>query len=242
MNISRFSIRKLMMLVAAAAWFSWLAASILRVQGIGIVMAYFTVLAGIAVAPWSATRGRRRLAGWAFAASATAECVAMAAMGIFTLHFYFVVYKMMISMLLLPIAAGCGVAWARLATAPRAERRSPRFAAWSLVALMLVVPASMIFSRWPMKAAFLVSRPALERLADRVAAGQPLTRPEWAGLFLVRKANRSVGSPAFVGLVVEHHVWLTRTDQAEVNAQVPSPAYMPEPIGHDGRWWHGEYF
>ncbi len=179
MNISRFSIRKLMMLVAAAAWFSWLAASILRVQGIGIVMAYFTVLAGIAVAPWSATRGRRRLAGWAFAASATAECVAMAAMGIFTLHFYFVVYKMMISMLLLPIAAGCGVAWARLATAPRAERRSPRFAAWSLVALMLVVPASMIFSRWPMKAAFLVSpRP---RTPGRPGRGGAAAHPAGMG-------------------------------------------------------------
>ena len=242
MRTPRYSIRRLMLLVAAAAWFSWLAASILRVQGLGIAMAYFTVLAGIAIGPWSATRGRPRLAGWAFAGSAAVECVILAVMGVLAINSYMVVYKMMISMLLMPIAAGCGVAWAGGATSAGDGRRLARVAAWSLVALMLVLPASTMFSRWPMRAAFLASRPALDRLADRVAAGGKLASPEWAGLFLVRKAHRVVAPTAFVGLVVEHHVWLVRTDSAEVAPKVPSPAYLTEPLGDDGRWWLSEYF
>ena len=242
MRTLRFSIRRLMLLVAAVAWFSWLGVSILRLQGFGIAMAYFTLLAGLAIGPWSATRGRRRVAGWTFAASAAVECVSMATMGVIAINSYLTVIKMMISMTLLPIAAGSGVAWAGLATAPGGGRRVPRAATWSLVALMLFLPASMMFSRWPIRAAFLASRPALDRLADRIAAGGTLSRPEWAGLFLVRKAHRTVGSPAFVGLVVEHHVWMVRTDSAEVEPKVPSPTYTNDSLGDDGRWWLAEYF
>src|SRR5262245_6908130 len=43
----------------------------------------------------------------------------------------------------------------------------------------------MLLTPWPLRLAFLASRPAMERLADRVAAGRAVTSPEWAGLFQI---------------------------------------------------------
>jgi hypothetical protein len=243
MSRFRFSIRRLMILVAGSAWVSWLIASIVRLQGFGIAMAYFTVLVGIAIAPWAALRGRRRLAWWIFVGAAVFEFAVMATMGVVWVNSYRMIAKMIFSSCLLPIAAGAGAAWAGSVTTPVPGRRRPRVAAWSLVALLVVVPASMLFSSWPMKAAVLASRPALERLADRVAAGEKLSRPEWAGLFLVRKANRSTEGPGYVGLIIDVHCWLIRIDTAQAGASsVPLPAYDPKPLGSDGRWWFGEYF
>ena len=56
---------------------------------------------------------------------------------------------------------------------------------WSLVIVLVALPLSMLFTPWPLRLAFLASKPALDRLADRVATGQAPSRPVLAGLFIV---------------------------------------------------------
>ena len=116
--------------------------------------------------------------------------------------------------------------------------------AWSLVAALFLLPVSMIFSDWPMRAAFHASRPALDRLAARVNAGEVIARPEWAGLFLVRKSRPSI-QPGTVALVVENdstgHTWLVRAATPEVEPKVQQPTYsvmfIIERILKGDRWW-----
>ncbi len=59
-----------------------------------------------------------------------------------------------------------------------------------MVAFLLVLPFTMTVGRpWPLRLAFAASRPALERLADRVEGGDILRRPEWAGIYWVVAAE-----------------------------------------------------
>jgi hypothetical protein len=52
-----------------------------------------------------------------------------------------------------------------------------------------VLPLATMGTLWPLRLAFLVARPALERLADGAAAGQALAGPQWAGPYrLVQSA------------------------------------------------------
>jgi hypothetical protein len=55
----------------------------------------------------------------------------------------------------------------------------------AVVAIISIAPLTMLLTRWPFRLAFLVSRPALERLADQVVAGAPVTSPRWAGVFVI---------------------------------------------------------
>ena len=73
---------------------------------------------------------------------------------------------------------------------------------WPLVLGVAVLPLTMVITLWPLRVAFSVSRPALERLADRVAAGQVLATSEWAGLIHVvgSAVDSATGN---VGLIVD---------------------------------------
>ena len=54
-----------------------------------------------------------------------------------------------------------------------------------LVPTLAGAPTTMLLTAWPHRLAFLASQPALDRLADQVAAGQAPRRPMWAGVYLV---------------------------------------------------------
>jgi hypothetical protein len=60
----------------------------------------------------------------------------------------------------------------------------------------------MLLTFWPLRLAFLASAPALDGLADRVAAGPGVTSPEWAGLFRV-VATEVEPSNGNVGLIID---------------------------------------
>jgi hypothetical protein len=51
---------------------------------------------------------------------------------------------------------------------------------------LAVTPLTTLWTFWPLRVAFLISGPALERLADRVAAGQAPSFPARAGLYCIR--------------------------------------------------------
>ena len=250
MGRPRISIQRLMTVVAFAAGLSWLYQSVYP-HAFLPAFGYAAVVAAFSIGPWHTARSDRRLAARVMAVSAALEFVALTYLGVFSLRYLSAVYKLLISLILMPFTLGAGVAWANLASAPSVPKRVPRPAAWSLVVGLTLLPVSMIASHWPMRAAFRISRPALDRLADRVAAGETLARPEWAGLFLVRKVSRVDVGPGNIPLVVENdstgHTFLIRA-----SSPAAVPAVSPDaPVNHrettlsyrisdGGRWWHHE--
>ncbi len=101
-----------------------------------------------------------------------------------------------------PTVIGTGAAWASAATRRSARPRRSPLVAWPLVLVLALSPLSMLLTYWPFRLAFLASRPAMDRLADRVEAGQRVTSPEWAGLFRV-VASAVDPSTGNVGLVID---------------------------------------
>lgn len=51
--------------------------------------------------------------------------------------------------------------------------------------LFPILFVSILWTRWPLRITFALHRPALERLADQVAAGQTVTTPRQVGMFHV---------------------------------------------------------
>ena len=90
---------------------------------------------------------------------------------------FFVAFGVLTALVLLVVAV---VAW----VCRGAERRR-----WYQLALLLAWPfllASILFTSWPMKLSFAASTPALDRLAEQVAAGQTPSLPTRAGAYLIR--------------------------------------------------------
>jgi hypothetical protein len=100
-----------------------------------------------------------------------------------------------------PVVISSGVAWASAATRQTARPRRSPLLACSMVMDLAVLPMSMLLTSWPFRLAFIASRSAMDRLADRVDTGHAVTSPEWVGLFrVVRSAvDPSTGN---VGLIV----------------------------------------
>ncbi len=239
----RVSIRHLMLVVAVTAGLS----AIYRATGAFGFMALAAYLAAVAVAsvvPWSFARGNRQRAAWMLAVASVVEFVAMAGLGIFCLRYICMVYKLFVSLVVLPFIVGGGVAWAVSASRPGADRRRSPRAAWSVAGLLLALPLVMMFTQLPVQTAFLLSRPALDRLADRVAAGGRIDRPEWAGLFLVRKIARHNAGPGTVSLIVENdstgHTRLIRAATPGVEPQIPASPTCFYRFAADDRWFHHE--
>jgi hypothetical protein len=61
--------------------------------------------------------------------------------------------------------------------------------------LVVTAPLAMLSTRWPLLLAFIASKPALDRLADRVAAGQAPRRLGAGGIRL-RTSRQSPGDPS----------------------------------------------
>lgn len=59
----------------------------------------------------------------------------------------------------------------------------------SLACLALIL--SVVTTHWPVRAAYLVSRPSLDRLARDVRGGRQILAPTQAGLFTIRHAEMS---------------------------------------------------
>lgn len=86
--------------------------------------------------------------------------------------------------ILLPLLVGAALAWS-LAAADR-----PRtLARLSLGLACALSPLATLATDWPLRVAFLASRPSFEHLADRLTLGLPTPFPSRAGCFLVRSAT-----------------------------------------------------
>jgi hypothetical protein len=171
---------------------------------IGLVVAFgLLYLTLIGVLWWMFSRFRR-VSGLCFGGIVGVSNTMGAALCIYLLNLGGIVLIFLGWFWAFPFMIGPGAAWARAATRRTAKPRRSPLVAWPLVFVLALAPLSMLYWFWPFRLAFLVSRPAMDRLADRVGAGQPVSNPEWAGLFRVvgSSVDSSTGN---VGLVIDPH-------------------------------------
>ena len=101
----------------------------------------------------------------------------------------------------------------------------------------------MVATEWPMWIAFLASRPALDRLADRIAASEVFNRPEWAGAYRVVGADRDPAN-GDIRLTIDAGS-SGNTRFVRVQSPTSTPGSRPQivslyPLSVDGRWWYEE--
>jgi hypothetical protein len=172
-------------------------------NGCGVIVIVFSLpCLAVIGAQWLVFRGQRHIAAFGFwflatltNALYTASCVAPDVYLLVPLYLGWLV-------IVAPTIGSLGAAWARLATRQGAvPRRSPP-TAWLSVIALSGMPLATVWTLWPLHLAFLTVRPALDRLADQVAAGQAAGLPQWAGPFRVA---RSAVDPVSgnVGLMVD---------------------------------------
>ena len=146
--------------------------------------------------------GRKHLAGscfWALAISANvlyaAGCIVPSAYlpELLCLGWFF---------FLLPPLAGLGSAWAILAARDVTADRPRRSGAWAWVVALTLMPPATALTLWPFRLTVLAAWPALDRLADRVAAGQAVTYPVTVGPFRIAASAVDPAS-GNVGLMID---------------------------------------
>jgi hypothetical protein len=177
------SIRSLMLVTGVVA-------VVLALPGELATMATALAVPGIAatVACWTVLKGRREIAGlifWFFAAATnvvyTGACLTPAFVGS-TRIFLFGLWMLMLG----PMSLGSGAVWAKVA-APATER----FARMNkrLVIMLGILPLFTLTTLWPFRLAFVIARPKLQMVADRVSANEPMAFPWHAGLFQIVTAD-----------------------------------------------------
>jgi hypothetical protein len=192
----QFSLRSLMITVAAVGGLFTLALS-----PAGLVVLFGLLYLALIGVLWWMFHGFRRLSALSCGVVGASVNILSAALCIYALNLGGAVLIFLGWCWTFPVVISTGVAWASAATWRTARPRRSPWLAWPLVLVVALLPLSMLVTFWPFRLAFLASRPAMDRLADRVGAGHAVTGPEWAGLFRVVSSvvDPSTGD---VGLVV----------------------------------------
>jgi hypothetical protein len=177
----RFTIRSLMVTVAVAAG---VCALYRLTGGLGLVLVWLGLLYfGEIGIFWWMFRGFRRLSALCMGITSGLANIICCLVCVYVPR---VDYLMpLIWLMSLPVVLGAGSAWAVTATRRNAYRRRSPWIAWPLMIGIAVAPLTMVFTLWPLRIAYWISRPAMERLADQIAAGRILPHPEWAGVIHV---------------------------------------------------------
>ncbi len=150
---------------------------------------------------WWVCWGRPRVALWGLASTSILACVVTAWFCVYPLPMLGIhlIYACMIATL--PPLAACGGYWMHANRRRDPKKRSP----WTQVAVILlgILPSSMALTLWPLHLAFAISRPAMNRLADQVAAGIPVAFPCQVGVYTIVSAKRDLGKNPDVALFVD---------------------------------------
>jgi hypothetical protein len=233
----RFNIRSLMLAVAVVAGLLALA---LSPNGLAIAVGLlYLSLSGVL---WWMFYRYRKLAAMCLGVVSAVTMVWCAAFCVYLLNYGGFFWMIVVWLLAFPMIVGAGGAWAAAATRRTSKPRRSPFLAWPLVLVLAFAPLSMMLTHWPLRLAFLASRPAMERLANRVALGERISRPEWAGVFRVIGSSLEPGS-LNVGLIIDADP-AGRSGFVRLGAGVPEtdthgPFYnlnFNEPLGR--RWFY----
>jgi hypothetical protein len=179
----RFTIRSLMIAVAIVAGLLTLS------NGYGlIILACGLPCLSVIGSQWLVLRGHRLIAAfgfWSLAILANLSYVAFCvAPDIYLLIALFLGWLVIVG----PSLGALGVAWARLATQQGSAPRRSQPTAWVSVITQGFLPLVTLWTVWPLHLAFFTFKPALERLADQVAAGKAGSFPQWVGPFRVARS------------------------------------------------------
>jgi hypothetical protein len=164
----------------------------------------FVVLLFIGIAVAAATslllKGRRGVSWWCFIIGATGTNLLSVMLVIFYHDVFGFIIFLFVLMLFLPASVGSGAAWAAIATVRTTTNRRSATLAWTLVFALGLLPLSMPFRSWPLRAAFFVSMSSMDHLADRLAAGQLVHTPVRAGCFTIvgTAGDLSTGNVALI--------------------------------------------
>jgi hypothetical protein len=144
--------------------------------------------------------------------------------------------------MVIPVLVGFGCAWATAASSKTAKPRRPPVLAWALIVIAASAPFASPFSHWPLRLACVISKPILDELADRVAAGDSPVTPRWAGLFRVLGTRLDTDS-GNVGLVIDDHPYgltgLVRRGPGSRHHFGPFHN-LNEDVSLGGGWWFQE--
>jgi hypothetical protein len=146
-----------------------------------------------------------------------------------------------------PTLASLGSAWAGLATRPKAQPRRDRRAAWSTVIVLTLMPIVTALTCWPFQLAFQISKPSLRALADQVAANQPVTFPQQAGLFRIVTSRIDADSGNIALVIDPNPNGPTAFVRVNPNARPNGPYHSYRPIRGDafelilgGGWYYNQ--
>jgi hypothetical protein len=235
----RFTIGRLMIGIAAIA-------GILALPGVAGLLAGLLFLASLHLigARWiveGGTRNRPLAAGTFWA---VALCVNLIAVAFCLPPDYLILGGAIFPGTLfvgIPAIVAFGIAWVQLMDGRGAVPPRSTEVAGILVFLLALLPMLTIGTLWPLRVAFLTSRPALERLADQIAAGKTVVFPQHAGWFQINDAAVDPVS-GNLGLMIEPD----RSHPAGFVRLGPGPAAGPNvPICgsdlHVGLGWQWSY-
>jgi hypothetical protein len=176
----RFKIRTLMIAVAA------IAVLLLAVRFPPLVVTLFlAACAALAHGLWLAVRRFKRLPATAFGVAGSMLNLLCFVASMAGSPSIVVILSALPCLIGTAVVVGFGAAWCFASARDLKLSRRSLVLRWTVVAVISLAPVTMLFTQWPFRLAFLVSRPALERLADEVGAGAPLTSPRWAGVFVI---------------------------------------------------------
>jgi hypothetical protein len=238
----RFTIRSLMLAVAAIAGFAALLLAWGSFALIGLVL--YVPIAALISGLWFVSRGQRKLAAFWFGAVATSINLFYFAACITPRDEVLKALLLAWIFICIPTVAALGIPWATTATGQLAiPRRNPLFTCL-LVLFIAVAPLFTVITLWPLRLLFIAARPAMESFADQAAAGQPLNGPRWIGVF--RLAGSTVDSASgevrfLVSANPNGHARFRRRALGQTSAGPDFPLLDPYLSVHlTGDWWYEE--
>jgi hypothetical protein len=167
-----------------------------------IVMALSIVCISSIAAQWIIFRRNRPLAACSFWVVAVWTNLVAAVVCVPPVSYVLELTFLGLLFVAIPTIAALGTAWIRLLNGEGAiPPRSPE-AAGILVFVSTVTPILTLWTLWPLHMAFIAARPAMERLANQVAAGKSIGFPRQVGYFKVAGCAVDPVSGT-VGLMIE---------------------------------------
>jgi len=163
-----------------------------------VLFIFFFLGLVFAFVSWQWTRGHPGIAGRGFAVLAILTNTVVAVLCIYYMNMVGIVGMVLGSICGIGPGLGFGSVWAAAHTRVDTGIRMSYLAAWIMVIGVCFAPASMAITLWPLRIAFLVSKPAFDRLAFRIARGENIQWPEFAGLYRVigsevEPTNQNIG-------------------------------------------------
>jgi hypothetical protein len=176
----RSTILRLMMAVAVVAIL--LAAA----QGLsGIVLVFALAILALIGVRWVLCLDQREIATFGFWVIAVFANVLYAAACVTPDSTYFGILLIVWLVIVMPAIIRQGISWANGSLHGKAVPNGTRHAAVVSVIFLAVLPVLTLLTSWPLHLNFLIARPSLERLADRVDAGGAVVAPVRTGLFQI---------------------------------------------------------